>query len=423
LEKAGWRGRFAAACNSDLVGMVSQTYATQIANVILGLATTILIARSLGAEGRGLYAVALSVGALGVQFSNLGLHASNTYYVARNNNLLPALLGNSLLISWGVGGSVALLGWIGFRYWPGIAPVPGRLLALSLLWIPLGLSFLLTENLLLGLREIRAFNGVELLNRLLGMSLVAVVVGVGHANPERVFAASLAALVISSARSFWVVAKRTVIHPRLSFALVRDNFRIGVKAYVLTLLSFLVIRIDLLMVKYMLGAEPAGYYSVAASLADLCLLLPTTVGTVLFPRLTSMSDAHQKLKLTRKAGLITAAALFPMLLAAGILAKPVITLAFGKAFHPSADAFLWLLPGIFTLGVQVVIVQFLNSLGYPRILMGVWGVSTAINILANLWAIPTFGIAGASMVSSLSYTLTFLLVLLLIVKRWKAEVA
>jgi len=49
------------------------------------------------------------------------------------------------------------------------------------------------------------------------------------------------------------------------------------------------------------------------------------------------------------------------------------------------------------------------------VVLWVWGMSTLANILANLWAIPRFGIVGASAVSSISYSLTFVLILLLVV--------
>ncbi len=63
------------------------------------------------------------------------------------------------------------------------------------------------------------------------------------------------------------------------------------------------------------------------------------------------------------------------------------------------------------LGIHAVSVQFLNSIGYPIIVVVIWGVGSLFNIVVNLWAIPRYGIAGASVVSSISYFLVFLFVL------------
>src|SRR5579862_7981869 len=76
--------------HSDLVHKISETYATQVLNIGLMLITTVLITRSLGPHGRGIYAVAMAIGTLGVHLSNGGLHFSNTYYLARDQKLLSS---------------------------------------------------------------------------------------------------------------------------------------------------------------------------------------------------------------------------------------------------------------------------------------------------------------------------------------------
>src|SRR5438552_2245317 len=53
---------------SDFVRKVLETYSTQISLMCLGLITTVAVTRVLGPEGRGLYAVAMAIGVLGVQF-------------------------------------------------------------------------------------------------------------------------------------------------------------------------------------------------------------------------------------------------------------------------------------------------------------------------------------------------------------------
>ena len=61
-----------------------ETYATRILLIGIGLVSAVIVARLLGPQGRGIYAVAAATGALGVQFGNLGLHTSNIYFVARD---------------------------------------------------------------------------------------------------------------------------------------------------------------------------------------------------------------------------------------------------------------------------------------------------------------------------------------------------
>ena len=135
---------------SDFARKVAATFGTRVLLLLLGMATGVITTRTLGPEGRGLYATLLTVGAIGVQFGNLGLHASNTYYVARDRSLLGVLVGNSLLIGLGLGSVGVLLAWGFFAFFPQSSPLPGNLLTLALLWTPFGLAYLLMQNLLLG---------------------------------------------------------------------------------------------------------------------------------------------------------------------------------------------------------------------------------------------------------------------------------
>lgn len=407
------------AVGSDFVRKVAETYATQISLIIVGLATTITVARILGPEGRGLYAVALAIGQVGVQFGHFGLLASNTYFLGKDRSVLPTLVGNSLFLSGAVFVLAAAICGPLFYLWPKLAPVHGLLLVLGFVYIPLGLTFQLSQNLLIALQQVRSYNKVELMNRLFILVLIGSVALLHRVNPQSVFAANILVMLLSAVATLLILKPFVNAFPKPSLQLLRQHFGLGIKAYLIILFSYLLLRVDLLMVKYMLGAEQAGYYSVASSMADYVLMLPGVIGMILFAKLTALQDWADKLRQARNAALGTAAALVPLLCIAGIAVYPIVRLMFGKAFLPSGAAFLWLLPGIFSLGVETVAVQFLNSLGYPRIVVWVWLSSVVLNIAGNLWTIPHMGIAGASLMSSISYTLTFLAILAVVYRKRK----
>src|SRR5438876_6743834 len=393
---------------------VVETYMTRLLLIGIGFATTVIVSRSLGPSGRGLFAVAAAVSAIGIQFGNLGVHASNTYYVAKDRELLPVLIGNTLVVSFGIGGTAALFGWILAAIWPKLAPLHGTLLALALAWIPFGLAYLLLQNLLLGVDQVRTFNGIELASKVIGLVLVGLAILSGKISAEIMFAATLAALVLSFLWVLWKL-RDSLQHPVLvSLTVFRQHVRLGVKAYLIAFFGFLVLRIDLVMVKYMLGAQAAGSYSISETVAEYMLTLPVVVGTILFPKLSGMSGNGEKLHLTRKAAVVTAVLMGPIMIIAAVLARPVVQLAFGKSFLPAVMPFIWLMSGSFLLGLETVMVQYLNSLGFPRSILYFWLLVTFLNIGMNLWVIPTYGIIGAAIVSTISYSLVFVLVLALI---------
>ncbi len=400
---------------------VIETYLTRIILIGIGFGTTVIVSRVLGPSGRGLFAVAVAVTFIGIQFGNLGLHASNTYYVAKDRALLPVLIGNALVVSFGIGGLAALVTWLLDAIWPNLVPLEGTMLLLAIGCIPFGLAVMLLQNLLLGIDQVRSYNGSELGSKVLALALVGLAILFRRVSPEVMFGATMAGMVFSFS---WVLLKlRGLLRGPVcvSLAIFRQHVGLGAKAYLIAFFGFLVLRIDLIMVKYMLGAQAAGYYSISETMAEQMLTLPIVIGTILFPKLSGMADNQQKLRLTWKSALVAAALMAPLMAIACVLAKPMIQLVFGKSFLPAVLPFIWLMPGTFLLGVETVIVQYLNSLGFPKIIAYSWLLVTALNIGINFWAIPAYGILGAAVVSTITYSLIFVLVLVVIYIRNRSE--
>lgn len=391
------------AMASDFLSKVAEAFATRILLVGMGLITSVLVARVLGPEGRGLYAVAAMFAAMGVQFGNLGLHASNTYHVSRNKALLPALVGNTLVASFVLGGSGSVLAWTIFSLRSEFAPVSGMLLVLSLLWIPFGLTYLLLQNLLLGVHEVRAYNKIELINQIVVLVFLSLLILGDVVSVEAFFVSGLIALVTSFGLALWALKKHMREFPRPSMPLFRENIGYGLKAYLAALFAFMVMRIDLLMVKYMLGAEQAGYYSIAVTMTDIVFMLPSVIGMILFPQLAVMSDDRRKWRFTKLVVLWVMLVMLLLTIIASLLATPVVRLLFGEVFLPAVPAFVWLMPGIFILSINVIYMNYFASIGMPIITVYSPGIAAIINILLNMKLIPMAGIVGASISSTLAY--------------------
>lgn len=413
-------GLLSAAARSAIVRKVVETFAARVLLIGIGLGTSVLLARALGPEGRGQLAVAGVIGAMGAQLGNLGLHASNTYFVARDRARLPALLGNTLVVSLVLGGLGAAAAWAMLVLSPVLAPVHSRLLALALTSIPLGLAGMLVQNILLGVGEVRAQNAIELATRAASVCLIGLLVLSGLATPEAMFGASLA---VTAAGLVWALG-RLAGHlrglPRPSLPVFRETVRYGFKAYLAALFAFLVLRADLLMVQYLAGSEAAGHYSIATSMADFVNLLPAVVGMILFPELSAMRDPGERWRVAGRAALAVGFVMLVVVIAAAALAGPLVQFLYGPAFAPAVPAFVWLMPGALFLAVEVVAVQFLNSSGFPRQVVGIWAACVLANIGLNLWAIPRYGAVGAAAASSASYLLVLGLVLRVVERTLRA---
>jgi O-antigen/teichoic acid export membrane protein len=398
--------------NSELFRQVAHTLTTRVVLLPLGLVASVMVTRALGPEGRGEFAVATTLAALAVQLSNLGLPSSNTVVVARQPERLGAVTANALLSSAALGGLTAAVLWAIAAAFPRLAPANGGLLALCLLWVPLGLAYLLVQNLLIAIQQVRISNRAEVVQRLIGIALIALVVVAGWATATTAFLASLVALGVSLAFLFAQLAKRlggATLRP--DRALFAEHLGYGLRSYFTSLCAYAMLRIDLLMVQYLRGAEQVGYYSVAVGMADLLYMIPSTVGTLLFPRLSAMTTREEKWRATNRTTLLMAAALAPLALVASLLAPWITRLLFGARFLPAVPAFVWLMPGIVAYGSTFASL-FLLSVGLPAMVLVMWAGFVILNVALNLVLIPRYGFVGASISSSITYTACFVVLTL-----------
>jgi O-antigen/teichoic acid export membrane protein len=395
-------GLWQALIGTEFLRSVAATTATRGIQMGAGLVTTVIVARVLGPEGRGLFAVAIAVGALGIQATNLGLHASNTYAAAREPLRVPALLGNSIVATVLLGGVAALGVAVFCTAWPTLAPVNGTLFALALATVPLGLFYLLLQGLLLGIHAIGPYNRIEIATRILGLLLVAGVVLLGRITVVALFIPVVVATAVGGALAFRRLVAGMAGPLTTSRQLFYENLRYGSRAYLSALFSFLVLRSDLFLVKHLIGAASAGQYSIAATLGETLMVVPVVTGALLFPRLAA-ADPATRWPLARRAIGAVAVVMMLVTLIAFVVTVPVIRLLFGPEFLPAVPAFRWLLPGIFLISVNTIFMNFFAAQGMPWFTVISPGIASLTNITINLWAIPVFGIVGAAVASSAVY--------------------
>lgn len=390
------------------VSHVSATFLVRIVLIGIGVLTSVMTARLLGPAGRGLYTAAIVLGAIGSQFGNLGLHSANTYYLGRDNSLLARLFSNSLCIAFGVGGGIALALWTAFKVHPSWAPVQGRLETNALLLIPIGLSALLSQNLLLGIREVRWYNLVEVTSR---GGLVAALVGtwflMRNIEAWEVVFFALFATCISVAIAGGRVLYITRSLPRPSFSLLRMQASYGLRSYVTCLAGYMILKSDILLVKYLAGDTATGLYSLASSMTDFIYTFPMAVGMILFPMLSGTEEMNARWRRAQKTMVGIAVIMSGIATTAAIFAAPVTRVAFGSRFLPAVPAFLILCVAIVFYGANSMISIFFSSCGQPWFSVLIWVGGAVLNIGLNLVFIPRSGIVGAAISSLITYVALF----------------
>jgi O-antigen/teichoic acid export membrane protein len=374
--------------------------ASRSAIIVFGLAQSVIVARALGPSGRGSVAVAVSLVTLLTQIGSLGLITANTYFSARDRSTLGAIATNSLWASALLG--VALAGMalavkllapavVGGLGWPELAAataaMPG-LLAASLL-----------HALLLGDGRTVAYNGLAAgLQAVIAIAVAAAVV-VLDAGVLGVLVTIAAGQTVSALVYYRAVGERRPDwHPDL--ALAGRMLRYGLRVYAATVLAFIVIRVDVLLVNAYRGGHDTGLYSVAVAAVDALCLLPAIVGFNLFPRIARGAEQSLSVLVFR-----TVAPLYGLVCAVSVpLAAPAIQLLYGSRFAGSTDLYYWIAPGAFCLGMVSVLSNHFAGQGFPTTVMLMWLSALLLNLAINVLFLRD-GLFVAPLASSLAYGL------------------
>ena len=142
--------------SSILVGSTTFLLAS-IVIFVAKFATSIVIARSLGAEGKGIYTLTLMVGSLLLLILDLGLTSATTYLIASNryspSELINFSIWTSLLLSI-IGGFSFYLLYITFLSQTILAGLETTYILLVLIFLPVTLLSSYLSAAILGLQRI-----------------------------------------------------------------------------------------------------------------------------------------------------------------------------------------------------------------------------------------------------------------------------
>jgi O-antigen/teichoic acid export membrane protein len=386
------------------------TFGGKAATLLFGLLIVVAVARELGPSGQGLFAVAYSLTLMLAHLGGLGLTTANPYFTAREPGRRASIVSNSLWLAAALG-SLLIAAGLALR---AIAPdalqgLGWEPLAVTLVGIPGALAALFLQSVLLGESRMVAYNGVEAVQA--ALTLAALLVGFAAFD----FRLTGAIAVLTAGRSAEVPAYLALLAPprrRLDAALARRMLTYGLQAYVAIVVSFFVIRLDLLLVNGYLGAREAGLYSVAATIADGMLVLPMVVALNLFPRVARSETHEQTAEVFR-----SMAVLYGAVCLATIPLAQAIPLVFGDGFDGSISLYYWLLPGVYCLGLLTILAHHFAGRGYPREAAAIWFVGLALNVAINVVFLPGRGAWVASLASSIAYAVLLALHLWLFVRE------
>jgi O-antigen/teichoic acid export membrane protein len=397
----------------SFTGGVALTFATRLLMLVGAVGASVIVGRRLGPEGLGALAVLNTTVILALSIGSLGLTSANTYFLSQDRKRLGPAWANTIIFAF-VWGALLLLILVALAE---IKPalfgvVPANLVVIAAISIPFQLLTLLGLNVLLAMDRIGQMNLLDSMSPLLALFNAIIVLLILHSRLSALITFNTAATIVLAVWMIWMIARllnrqRAAEAFRPNGALFLSTMKYGLKFSIPVMAAILIFRFDLLIVNHFRGAAEAGVYAVASQTANLLLMLPGVIGTLLFPRLASAKDQRGEF-----AAQVTRHASFVMLLmcvaaAAAAFALPLI---YGARFADATVQLLILLPGVYLVSIESVLVQHFMGTGLPVAVPIFWLVTLAVSLGMNFALVPTLGARGAALTSTLSYALIFALV-------------
>lgn len=412
MTSRGFGGRRWRLSQGGLARDTAITFGFSGLILLTNLVTGVLIARDLGPSGRGeLAAITNTAAWIGVLFV-LGCREAVSYHQARHPEDAGRVLSTWLVLLLPSAGLAILAGELAL---PALfSAQTENAIHLASLYLVVSIpTFLLTERLwgaLLGDHDFVFWNITRLMQPGLVALAYVVLWRLGELSVRSALVVVLLAGLTSAALAgVRVLRKHGLARPSLELG--RKTLSYGLRGQFGESVTLMNARLDLLIIPAFFSAASVGYYSIATNISWIIVALANPLFSVVLPIAARQGSKGPETVIKTMRATLAIGTLFALVI--GLVADVAISAVYGPDFGPSVLPLRLLLPGSVLYGGAVVLASGLYAAGRPftaSIPQVVGLVVTAVGLLVFL---RSGGIEAAAIVSTVSYTVVFLLVLVL----------
>lgn len=410
------------------------TFLTQVPTLLLFFVASTLMTRSLGDEGRGAFALFQNLVALVTMVLGFSLNFGTTYFTAKDHGdptrmvrVCTSLLMVNLI-------AVPLLFLVIFSssglqrvFLPASTTHWAYLLYLVVLVLLTQVNNFI-NSILLGLKKFQIINRMSI--------FTAAISATGYTSlyflRDRLDQAWLLPVVLALHLSyilvntiFWVYSYIRVVgirpRPTWSWAIIRPVLTFVLVAYVANSMNLVNYRFNIWVVDHYTGTAQLGLYAVALGLGQLLFYIPDPFTTVVQPYLYGEMNRNllAKFKFIMRLNFTTVAT---MALTLAFIAPWLVPMLFGKVFAGAVPALYWLLPGIAFAASSKLLGPLVVQGNLIRFNLYGVVVATLVTITLSFLLIPSMGIKGAGIASTLSFLANLIVQCVVVSRRMKITI-
>ena len=376
----------------------------------VSIVVSILVSRTLGPLGKGIFTFAKVWSGFPIPFMTLGFQAGVLYYLSNEDvtidDIFFTVYISGLIFGFLIGGGIFFALKYNF-----IGRISHNLNLLDKLMIGallvVNTLLMLTNRVLKGIGLFGLMNLMNIYKSLFLLSMLIFFVLIEKLN----YHGAIFSMFLSQTLALVVILTQFLIQTNTKVKITFNHFffwkslKYGFKAYWANLANVANQRADQFIISIFVPASELGFYSVAANLAELPWILVRSFNPVFFKHI-AVANRKERIKLTNRIIRVTLLLFGIIYFSLFVVSDKLIILFYGDSFRFSATIIKFYIPGALLYALVSIFSKYFLAIGKPEKSSCIQILSAVVGIITYLMLIQIWGVIGAAAASSITYVFT-----------------
>lgn len=373
-------------------------------SLLLGVTASIAFARSLGATDFGLLSYTLALASILCTLQHLGLSSLVVKKLVLDRSNQALILSTAFVLKAAVALSsfTILLLFLGFTEQTSEAKFVLLLVGLTIFAPPFEVIDLWFQSMV----KARVTALATLFSSALGnlLKLLAAAAGLSVTFAALTHALMVLIHTLTISRSF-VLHNKESVKFKYSPALAKELLRDGLWVFIGSASAVIYLKVDIIMLQYMLDQKAVGHYAAAVTLSEVWYVIPSILMAAVFPKLIELKAETAGLYTSFLQRALNSLFVLSVLICIFILyfSDQIVSLFYGHDYSPAGNILKIHILAASFIFLRAVVSKWIvaEEIYFFSALSQTFG--AAVNVAMNLLLIPAYGVEGAAWATLISY--------------------
>lgn len=378
----------------------------RIATFFLNIGIVIILSRTLGPVGFGIYVLLAIITGLISSFGTPPMSIANVYLTGVDKYDIGIIAGNSIIIAGVNAIGIVLLTLIIAQFAITETYLASKGVELSYLYLaifalPFYIIYRWINSVIRGCGKITKFSLVSVSGVVVQFIALLIFYQFGEINIGSALISYLINGLASAAFALIIVGRLSPIKFSYNKLLVSESFNYSIKAYLWNALNYLNQRIIPLILGLHIGIFELGLFAAASNIVEKLSFIVEAVVTAQFPQVAKV-DRGPSSEITSSLSRYVLLLLLPICALIALAAPLIVQVMFGDDYSMSIPVVRWLLPGVLAYSIsRLISIDFAGN-GEPQFGASLSGLSIVIAIPLVFFLTGSAGLIGAAIGTTIS---------------------